>query len=98
MKVYYDTDCELNLIKAKRIAIVGYGSQGHAHALNLRDSEEEWRCSTLRTVVFSAGALPSTCARRQSALNPCSIGAQSDLNPVGRNVLRIAAQIVLNRT
>ena len=68
------------------------------NALNLRDSEEEWRCSTLRTVVFSAGALPSTCARRQSALNPCSIGAQSDLNPVGRNVLRIAAQIVLNRT
>ncbi|MCE2927306.1 MAG: ketol-acid reductoisomerase [Rickettsiales bacterium] len=38
MKVYYDTDCDLNTIKGKRIAIVGYGSQGHAHALNLRDS------------------------------------------------------------
>jgi ketol-acid reductoisomerase len=38
MRVYYDRDADLNLIKAKKIAIVGYGSQGHAHALNLRDS------------------------------------------------------------
>ena len=38
MRVYYDRDCDLNLIKGKNIAILGYGSQGHAHALNLRDS------------------------------------------------------------
>ena len=38
MKVYYDADCDLNLITGKKIAIVGYGSQGHAHAQNLRDS------------------------------------------------------------
>ena len=38
MKVYYDADCDLGLIKDKRVAIVGYGSQGHAHAQNLRDS------------------------------------------------------------
>ena len=38
MKVYYDADADLNLLTAKKIAIVGYGSQGHAHALNLRDS------------------------------------------------------------
>jgi ketol-acid reductoisomerase len=38
MRVYYDRDADLNLIKGKKIAIVGYGSQGHAHALNLRDS------------------------------------------------------------
>ena len=38
MKVYYDADCDLNLIVDKKIAIVGYGSQGHAHAQNLRDS------------------------------------------------------------
>jgi ketol-acid reductoisomerase len=38
MRVYYDRDADLNLIKSKKIAIVGYGSQGHAHALNLRDS------------------------------------------------------------
>src|SRR6188508_1376610 len=38
MKVYYDADCDINLITNKKIAILGYGSQGHAHAQNLRDS------------------------------------------------------------
>lgn len=38
MKVYYDTDADLGLIKGKKIAVLGYGSQGHAHAQNLRDS------------------------------------------------------------
>jgi len=38
MRVYYDRDCDLNLIKDKKVAILGYGSQGHAHAQNLRDS------------------------------------------------------------
>ncbi|MDR4126282.1 ketol-acid reductoisomerase [Yanghanlia caeni] len=38
MKVYYDKDCDLSLIKGKTVAIIGYGSQGHAHALNLNDS------------------------------------------------------------
>ena len=38
MRVYYDRDADVNLIKGKKIAMVGYGSQGHAHAMNLRDS------------------------------------------------------------
>jgi ketol-acid reductoisomerase len=38
MNVFYDKDCDLSLLKGKRIAIIGYGSQGHAHALNLNDS------------------------------------------------------------
>ena len=38
MRVYYDRDADVNMIKAKNVAVVGYGSQGHAHALNLRDS------------------------------------------------------------
>ncbi len=38
MQVYYDADCDTGLIKDKKIAIIGYGSQGHAHAQNLRDS------------------------------------------------------------
>ena len=38
MKVYYDKDCDLSLIKGKTVAIIGYGSQGHAHALNLHES------------------------------------------------------------
>ena len=38
MRVFYDRDADVNLIKKKKIAIIGYGSQGHAHASNLRDS------------------------------------------------------------
>ncbi len=38
MKIYYDKDADLNVLKGKKIAIIGYGSQGHAQALNLRDS------------------------------------------------------------
>src|ERR1041384_8025543 len=37
-KMYYDNDADLALIRAKKVAIIGYGSQGHAHALNLKDS------------------------------------------------------------
>ncbi len=38
MRVYYDTDADVNLIKSRRVAVIGYGSQGHAHARNLHDS------------------------------------------------------------
>ena len=38
MKMYYEKDSDVNLIKQKKVAIFGYGSQGHAHALNLKDS------------------------------------------------------------
>ncbi|MCL4140910.1 UNVERIFIED_CONTAM: hypothetical protein GTU68_038079 [Idotea baltica] len=38
MQVYYDKDCDLSIIKGKKVAILGYGSQGHAHACNLQDS------------------------------------------------------------
>jgi ketol-acid reductoisomerase len=41
MKAYYDKDCNLDLIKNKKVAIIGYGSQGHAHALNLKESGVE---------------------------------------------------------
>lgn len=37
-KIYYQEDCNLNLLKGKKIAVIGYGSQGHAHALNLKES------------------------------------------------------------
>jgi ketol-acid reductoisomerase len=36
--VFYEKDCNLDLLKSRKIAIIGYGSQGHAHALNLHDS------------------------------------------------------------
>ena len=38
MKMFYEKDADANLIKDKKVAIFGYGSQGHAHALNLKDS------------------------------------------------------------
>ncbi len=41
MQVFYDRDADLNLIKGKKIAVIGYGSQGHAHVLNMRDSGVE---------------------------------------------------------
>ena len=37
-KIYYQKDCDFNQLNGKTIAIIGYGSQGHAHALNLKDS------------------------------------------------------------
>ena len=38
MKVFYDKDADLSLIKGKQVTIIGYGSQGHAHSLNLHES------------------------------------------------------------
>jgi ketol-acid reductoisomerase len=42
-KIFYDKDSDLSLVRAKKVAIIGYGSQGHAHALNLKDSGVEVR-------------------------------------------------------
>ena len=54
MRVYYDRDTDVNLIKSKKVAIIGYGSQGHAHALNLRDSGIKDVCVALRAGSASA--------------------------------------------
>jgi ketol-acid reductoisomerase len=57
MRVYYDRDADINLIKGKKVVIVGYGSQGHAHALNLRDSgvkDIAVRCARARPPVAKA--------------------------------------------
>ena len=54
MRVYYDRDADINLIKGKKVAVVGYGSQGHAHALNLRDSGVKDVCIALRKGSASA--------------------------------------------
>ncbi len=55
MRVYYDRDCDVNLIKDKKVAILGYGSQGHAHALNLRDIRAP-RTSSWRSAPASPSA------------------------------------------
>ena len=48
MKVYYDKDADLGIIQSKKVAVIGYGSQGHAHALNLKDSGVSEVCVALR--------------------------------------------------
>ncbi len=48
VNIYYDQDCDLNLIRSRKVAILGYGSQGHAHANNLHDSDVSV-CVGLRT-------------------------------------------------
>ena len=54
MRVYYDRDADVNLIKGKRVVVVGFGSQGHAHALNLKDSGVKEVSVALRTGSASA--------------------------------------------
>ncbi len=54
MRVYYDRDCDINLIKDRNVAVVGYGSQGHAHALNMRDSGVKNVAAALRDGSASA--------------------------------------------
>ena len=48
MKVYYDKDADLEIIQSKKVVVIGYGSQGHAHALNLKDSGVSEVCVALR--------------------------------------------------
>ena len=53
MRVYYDRDADVGLIKKKKVVIVGYGSQGHAHAANLKDSGVAEVAVALRSDSFS---------------------------------------------
>jgi ketol-acid reductoisomerase len=67
MRIYYDRDADLNLIKGKKVAIIGYGSQGHAHALNLRDSGVE-------VVVGLRDGSSSRAAAEEAGLAPDRVG------------------------
>ncbi|MFO7483960.1 NAD(P)-binding domain-containing protein, partial [Oceanibaculum nanhaiense] len=60
MRVYYDRDADVNLIKDKKIVIVGYGSQGHAHANNLKDSG-------VKNVVVALRAGSATAKKAEAA-------------------------------
>lgn len=49
MKLYYDNDANLNALQGKKVAVIGYGSQGHAHALNLKESGVDVRVGLRRS-------------------------------------------------
>ena len=51
-KIFYQEDCNLSLLEGKTIAIIGYGSQGHAHALNLKDSGISRKRRVKMTICF----------------------------------------------
>ncbi|MDE2335497.1 MAG: ketol-acid reductoisomerase, partial [Rhodospirillales bacterium] len=76
MRVYYDRDADVNLIKAKKVAIVGYGSQGHAHANNLRDSG-------VKDIVVALRAGSASAAKAEAAgfkvMEPAAAAAWADL-------------------
>jgi len=59
MNIYYDKDCDLSIIKSKKVAIIGYGSQGHAHALNLKESGADV------TVALRAGSASAAKAENE---------------------------------
>jgi len=66
VKVYYDADCDINLITGKKIAVLGYGSQGHAHAQNLRDSGVKEVAVALRTGSATAKKAEAACFKVMS--------------------------------
>jgi len=49
LRVYYDADADQSRLQGRTIAVIGFGSQGHAHALNLKESPQWLRCSTTTT-------------------------------------------------
>ena len=69
--MYYDDDADLTLLDGKTVAIIGFGSQGHAHALNLKDSGVSVVVG-LREGSSSADAASLTCSRTVCPTRTCS--------------------------
>ena len=67
--MYYDDDADLTLLDGKTVAIIGYGSQGHAHALNLKDSGVD-AVVGLREGSSSAAKAESTASRSSASPTP----------------------------
>ena len=76
MRVFYDRDADVNLIKTKKVAIVGYGSQGHAHALNLRDSGATEIAVALRQ---GSGSISKAEAEGLKVMTPAEAAGWADV-------------------
>lgn len=74
---YYDHDSDLNLIKGKRVAVIGYGSQGHAHALNLRDSGVKELAVGVRSVETESAKKAKT--ENMTLLSPSEAASWADI-------------------
>ncbi|RYG00374.1 MAG: ketol-acid reductoisomerase [Caulobacteraceae bacterium] len=75
MRVYYDRDADVNLIKAKKVAIIGFGSQGHAHAMNLRDSG----CADVAIGVRQGGSWNKAEAAGFKVMSPADAAKWADV-------------------
>src|SRR5205814_7673216 len=78
-KIYYDADADLGLLKGRKIAIIGYGSQGHAHALNLKDSGQDvvvglYKGSKSWAKAEKDGLRVATVDRKSTRLNSSHLG------------------------
>ena len=62
MNIYYDKDCDLSIIQGKKVTVVGYGSQGHAHANNLKDSGVDVTVALRAGSVSRCRTPPQRCA------------------------------------
>lgn len=76
LNIYYDKDCNIDLIKGKKVAVIGYGSQGHAHALNLKDSGVSSVTIGLRDGSSSA---PKAQAAGFDVKSPADAAAEADV-------------------
>src|SRR3954449_9201957 len=74
-KVYYDADADLALVKGRKVAVLGYGSQGHAHAVNLRDSGVDVRVG----LPASSGSRAKAQADGLTVLEPAAVCAWADV-------------------
>jgi len=74
-RVFYDADADLSLIRSRKVAVLGYGSQGHAHALNLHDSGVDVRVG----LTPSSGSRAKAAAHGLAVLDPAAATAWADL-------------------
>src|SRR5437879_8949320 len=75
MQVYYDRDADLKYLRGKKVAVLGYGSQGHAHALNLKDSGVE----VVVGLRSSSGSVAKAREHGLTVLEPADAASQGDI-------------------
>ena len=90
MKIYYDSDADLGVLKGKKVAIIGYGSQGHAQAQNLRDSG-------LDVIVGQRTGSPNYELAKEHGFEPITASEASNLADVVQILAQDDAQAMLYR-